>query len=173
MELIIPTEKYYKSYVEAINEYEKNNVHTYDFLDESRGSQKDIFKRLEDYRLGRNLPENYVKATFLWLVDEDEFIGEVSIRHSLTDALLRFGGNIGYGVRYSEWNKGFGTVMLSQALIYAKEAIGLKRVLITCNDNNIASARVIEKNGGILQDKIINVIDNIERITRRYWIDIL
>ena len=173
MELIIPAEKYYQSYVDAINEYKKNNVNTYDFLDGSHGSQYDIFKRIEDNRLGQNLPENYVKATFLWLVNDDEFIGEVSIRHSLTDALLRFGGNIGYGVRYSEWNKGFGTRMLSKALIYAKEVIGLKRVLITCNDNNIASAHVIEKNGGILQDKIINVIDNVAKITRRYWIDIV
>lgn len=170
MELIIPTEKYYQSYVDAINEYKNNNVDTYDFLDVS---QYDIFERIEDFRLGRNLPENYVKGTYLWLVHDDEFIGEVSIRHSITDALLRFGGNIGYGVRYSKWNKGLGTIMLSKALIYAKEVIGLKKVLITCNDNNIASARVIEKSGGILQDKIINVIDNVERITRRYWIDIL
>lgn len=169
MELIIPTEKYYQSYVYAINEYKKNNVDTYDFLDVSH---YDIFERIEDFRLGRNLPENYVKGTYLWLVHDDEFIGEVSIRHSLTDALLRFGGNIGYGVRYSKWNKGFGTIMLSKALIYAKEVIGLKKVLITCNDNNIVFGRVIEKNGGILQDKIINVIDNVERITRRYWIDI-
>jgi len=173
MELIFPTEKYYLSYVDAINEYEKNNVRTYDFLDGSRGPQNAVFKRIEDHRLGRNLPENYVKATFLWLVRHDEFIGEVSIRHSLTDALMRFGGNIGYGVRYSEWNKGFGTIMLSEALIYAKEGIGLKRVLITCNDTNVASARVIEKNGGILQDKIVNVFDNVESITGRYWIDIL
>lgn len=169
MELIIPIKKYYQSYLDAINEHKQNNVHTYDFLDPSR---YDIFQHIEKFRLGDNLPDKYVKATYLWLIDNDEFIGEVSIRHSLTEALLRFGGNIGYAIRYSKWNNGLGTMMLSKALIYAKETIGLNKVLITCDNNNIASAHVIEKNGGILQDKIINVIDGIERTTRRYWIDL-
>ena len=107
---------------------------------------------------------------YLWLVDGEEFVGEISIRHRLTDALTRFGGHIGYGIRYSQWNKGRGTEMLSKALLYAKDVIGLDRVLLTCGDDNLGSARVIEKNGGMLQDKIINIINDKERLTRRYWI---
>ncbi len=169
MELVTPSEKYYQSYIDAIEEYEQNNIDTYDFFDISK---YDIFEKMEDYRTGRNLPEGYVKATYFWLVDKDEFIGEISIRHSLTDSLLRFGGNIGYGIRYSYWNKGIGTIMLSKALVYAKDVLGLNKVLITCNDNNFGSARVIEKNGGILQDKIINTIDGVDRLSRRYWIEL-
>jgi len=169
MELIIPSPTYYRSYVDAIEEYKANHVDTYYFLDISK---YDIFQRMEDFRLGRNLPPNYVKATYLWLVEDGAFIGEVSIRHSLTEALLRYGGNIGYGVRYSAWNKGFGTIMLSKALVYAKEVVGLQKVLITCDDDNIGSACVIEKNGGKQQDTITNVIDGRETLTRRYWIDI-
>lgn len=169
MELILPNKKYYQSYVDAINEYKEYNIDTYDFLDVNK---PDIFKRIDNFRTGNDLPDNYVKATYLWLVDGDEFVGEVSIRHELTDSLLRFGGNIGYGIRHSQWNKGVGTIMLSMALDYAKKVIGLGKVLITCNDNNYASARIIEKNGGILQDKIINTIDGIDRTTRRYWIEI-
>lgn len=169
MELVIPSKKYYQSYVSAIDEYRRHNVTTYDFLDVNNC---DIFQLIEDYRNGNNLPEGYVKGTYLWLTEGDEFLGEVSIRHSLTDSLLRFGGNIGYGVRFSRWNEGLGTVMLSKALIYAKDVIGLDRVLITCNDNNYGSAHVIEKNGGQLQDKIINTIDGKERLTRRYWIEL-
>ena len=86
--------------------------------------------------------------------------------------MLRFGGNIGYGVRISEWGKGLGTTMLAEALKYAGEVVGLERALITCNDNNIASARVIEKNGGRLQDVITNIVDGVTRRTRRYWINI-
>lgn len=63
-------------------------------------------------------------------------------------------------------------MMLSMSLKYAKEVIGLDKVLITCNDNNYGSAHVIEKNGGILQDKIVNMIDGAEQLTRRYWIQI-
>lgn len=169
MKLVIPNRKYYSSYVEAIKEYNNHDVSTYQFLDVAN---YDIFERIENFRTGNNLPLGYVKATYLWLVDGDEFIGEVSIRHSLTDSLRRFGGNIGYGIRYSKWNNGIGTAMLSMALKYAKEVIGLNKVLITCNDNNYGSARIIEKNGGLLQDKIVNTIDGAERITRRYWIEI-
>ena len=169
MELVIPSKAHYQSYVDAIHEYERFNVTSYAFLDVKK---HDIFERIENDRIGKNLPEGYVKATYLWMVEGDEFIGEISIRHSLTDALLRFGGNIGYGVRYSRWNQGIGTAMLSLALKYAKETLGLDRVLITCDDTNYGSARVIEKNGGLLQDKIVNVIDGAERITRRYWIQL-
>lgn len=169
MELVKPSEKYYKSYIDAIEEYRQNGVDTYDFLDVSKYN---IFEKIENYKTGKDLPEGYVKATYFWLVDGDEFVGEISIRHSLTDSLLKYGGNIGYGIRYSYWNNGLGTIMLSKALVYARDVLGLSKVLITCNDNNYGSARVIEKNGGILQDKIINIIDGVERLSRRYWIEL-
>ncbi len=169
MELILPSRKYYDSYAAAISEYKDQGIDTYAFMDIGK---YDVFEKFENYRIGKDLPDNYVAATYLWLVGRDEFIGEISIRHSLTDSLMRFGGNIGYGIRYSKWNNGFGTMMLAMALGYAKETLGLEKVLITCNDDNIGSARVIEKNGGSLQDKIVNVIDGVERLTRRYWITI-
>ena len=170
IEFVTPNKKYSQSYLGAIDEYRINGVDTYEFLDPVK---YDIFEYIENSASGINLPENYVSATYFWLVQGDEFIGEVSVRHRLTEPLLRFGGNIGYGIRYSQWNRGFGTMMLSMALGYAKNELRLTEVLITCNDNNFASARIIEKNGGILQDKIANVIDGSERITRRYWIKLL
>lgn len=169
MELVKPSEKFYKSYIEAIEEYQQNNIDTYDFLEVTK---YDIFEKIENMHTGKDLPEGYVKATYFWLVDGDEFVGEISVRHSLTDSLLRYGGNIGYGIRYSHWNKGIGTIMLSKALVYARDVLGLSKVLITCNDDNYGSARVIEKNGGILQDKIINTIDGVTRLSRRYWIEL-
>ena len=65
-----------------------------------------------------------------------------------------------------------GSYMLAQGLEYARRNLPLKRVLLTCNDDNMASARVIEKNGGILQDKIENVTNERKWITRRYWIEL-
>lgn len=168
MELTIPSELYYPSYVEATKEYHDHHVNTYIFL--ATTSCKDLLEQVENFRTGENLPDGYVKDTYLWLVDHKTFLGEVSIRHTLTDSLSRFGGNIGYGIRYSEWNKGKGTIMLSKALIYAKEIIGLDKVLLTCNDDNYSSQRIIEKNGGQLQDTITNTINGLPRQTRRYWI---
>lgn len=167
MELVIPNKKYYISYLEAIDEYKSNGIEEYSFY---FTSENDIFKQYEYSRLGKNLPPNYVAGTYLWLVDANEFIGEICIRHTLTEELLHFGGHISYGVRYSAWNRGFGTSMLSKALVYAKETLGLERVLITCNEKNVASASIIEKNGGKLQDTIVNVINNVARNTKRYWI---
>ena len=167
MKLLLPNEKHYESYIDAIHEYKQNGVDTYAFLKEEKHI---LFQRFENYRLGKNLPENRVPATYLWLIDNGELIGEVSIRHSLTPDLLRYGGNIGYGVRYSKWKSGYGTAMLRMALAYAKEELGLDKVLITCDDDNIGSVGVIEKNGGVLQDKIKNRIDGKAILTRRYWI---
>lgn len=169
MKLIDPSKEFYQSYLEASREYQLHQVTTYAFLDTMH---PDVFTWIEHCRTGEGLPEGYVKSTYLWLVDDNEFLGEISIRHSLNDSLLRIGGNIGYGVRWSKWNQGLGSVMLSLALSYARDNLGLSRVLLTCNDDNLGSARVIEKNGGILQDKIKNTVDGKDRITRRYWISL-
>lgn len=129
-----------------------------------------IFEQIQNSEVGINLPEGWVRGTYLWMVDDDEFVGEVCIRHTLTNALAKFGGNIGYGVRYSRWNEGIATKMLFFALEYAKQNLYLNKVLITCSDDNFAFARVIEKNGGTIQDVIESVINGNKRMTKRYWI---
>jgi len=168
MEFILPNKKYFDTYKEARAEYFECKVTAYEFLD---ADKVDIFKVMRNSREGIGLPEGYVPATYLWLVDQGEFIGEVSIRHKLTESLLHFGGHIGYGVRVKKWKQGYGTILLQQALEYAFKVIKLDEILITCSDNNIGSYKVIEKNGGVLQDKIINIINGDERLTRRYWIN--
>ncbi len=171
VKLIVPNEEYLQSYIEAHDEYVDHNVSTYSFTDTS---SCDIFAKFDRYRNERDLPPNRVGADTFWLVDDDKryFIGEIAIRHRLNDALAQRGGHIGYGVRYSEWNCGFGTKMLALALEKAKE-LRISPVLITCNDDNPASARVMEKNGFVLGDKIMVSIDGEDRLTRRYWKTIL
>ena len=84
----------------------------------------------------------------------NEVVGEIGIRHKLTDRLLGFGGNIGYEIRPSKRGQGYGTKMLSLALDYAKENLGLKKALITCDSDNYASEKVMINNGGILGETI-------------------
>ena len=98
------------------------------------------------------------------------FIGQISIRHGLTKELEKYGGHIGYYIRYIMRNKGYGTLILRLALEYINNNFNFEQVLLTCNDTNIYSIRVIEKNGGVLFDKINNTIDGVDIITRRYWI---
>ena len=97
--------------------------------------------------------------------DTKRIIGAIHFRHELNDFLLLHGGHIGYGIRPSERRKGYAVLMLGMMLdILKKKNFG--KVLITCDDGNIASARTIERNGGILE----NIVDEDGGKTRRYWI---
>lgn len=150
--LVIPGERYMESYTEAYDEYTAAGVSTYGLTDPRAC---DVLKKHENYRLGRNLKPDRVPSDCYWLVDEENayFIGEIHIRHRLNEKLAIRGGHIGYVIRCGEWNKGYGTCMLSLALEKAKE-MGLEKVLITCDEKNIASARVMEKNGCIYEDTV-------------------
>lgn len=161
-----PSERYLDSYREAYREYQEH-LGTPCFF--GNPDQEELFLNFDYYRYERNLPPNRVGSSYFWLVDEEEnkFIGEISIRHRLNEDLKRYGGHIGYVVRFSEWGKGYGTMMLRMALEEARK-MGLSEVLITCDDNNTASARVMEHNGLILVDKIENTVDGKTVLTRRY-----
>ena len=108
-----------------------------------------------------------VPFSLRWLCEGDVFIGEASIRHQLNAHLLQEGGHIGYGITPSRRRKGYGRRILALALVECRR-LGIERVLVTCLDANIASARIIEANGGRLE----NVIDapSGHGLLRRYWI---
>ena len=91
-------------------------------------------------------------ATELWWVDGDAFLGRLSIRHRLTPLLLEVGGHIGYDVRPSARRLGHATAMLGAALPVAS-ALAIDPALLTCDVTNVASRKVIERNGGRLEDE--------------------
>lgn len=131
-------------------------------------SFSEFLRNLAAYETEDGCPENFVPGTTWFLVNEEgRILGAVNIRHRLNDYLLSFGGHIGYGIRKSERRKGYAATMLSLALGKAK-ALGIPRVLITCDKNNTGSARTIQKNGGVLE----NEVPEEGRITQRYWIDL-
>jgi predicted acetyltransferase len=125
-----------------------------------------VQKRI-DYKAGRNLPAGWVPGTEYWLIKGNRVLGTSSLRHRLTPALEEFGGHIGYVIRPSERRKGYGTEILRLTLQKAAQ-MQLRQVVITCDDVNLASARIIEVNGGRLKDIIWN--ESLKRFTRRYWI---
>lgn len=168
MKLVYPNKKYLNSYKQAVEEFKTNNVTTYFFDDPN---EIDVIKLSYNNRKGIDLKPTYVPQTSFWLIDNEEFIGKIDIRHSLTPSLINYGGHIGYAVRYSKWNMGYGTKMLNMGLKKAKK-MGLNKVLITCNNDNFGSAKVIENNGGKLENVIENIIDEKKIFTRRYWIEI-
>jgi len=136
----------------------------------SDGSYEDFLRKAENYRLGRGIPTSHVPSTLFFLMDEnrDRILGAVDIRHRLNGALLRKGGHIGYGVAPSQRRKGYGTRMLALALVEC-EKLGIGRALVTCDRTNAGSARVIRKNGGVLENELTGEDGN---IVERYWIDV-
>ena len=120
---------------------------------------------------GIGLADGWVPAHTFWLVrNEKTIIGVLQLRHSLTPFLEAEGGHIGYSVRLSERGKGYATSMLGMALDEARR-LGMKRVLITCDQRNVASARVIQRNGGQLENEVPSRQPDRE-ITQRYWIEL-
>lgn len=103
-----------------------------------------------------------VPVTELWFVDGPEYLGTVMIRHRLTPQLRAEGGHIGYHVVPGHRRRGYATAMLAGACDWCRRCLDLTEVLLTCDDTNTASRRVIEANGGKLAD--------IAKGTRRYWI---
>ncbi|MFC4912446.1 GNAT family N-acetyltransferase [Actinomadura gamaensis] len=106
-------------------------------------------------------PPAHVPTTVLWWVDGDEFLGRLTIRHRLTQWLLDVGGHIGYDVRPTARRRGHATAMLRAALPVARD-LGIDPALVTCDADNTPSRLVIERNGGVLEDR--------RGIKLRYWV---
>jgi len=97
-------------------------------------------------------PAHHVPSTTLWWVSNDDYLGRVAIRHRLTAGLLNSGGHIGYDVRPTARKRGHATAMLAATLRVAA-GLGIERALITCDDTNVGSRKVIEANGGVFEDQ--------------------
>lgn len=97
--------------------------------------------------------------------DRNIFVGAVNIRHELNDALLRNGRHIGDGVRPSERRKGIATKMIALALEECRK-LGIPKVLMVCEKENVGSAKSIQNNGGVLENEI--EVDGV--MEQRYWI---
>jgi len=118
-----------------------------------------------NYEISRsvNLPEGYVPQTLYWLYINGKPVGYGKLRHFLNDKLKEHGGHIGYVIRPTERGKGFGTIILRELLQEASKK-GIDSVLLTCNEDNAASRRIIESNSGELNE--------ISQGVCKYWINL-
>src|SRR5262245_22544941 len=126
-------------------------------------------RRLEGWSQGKGLPSGFVPSTFLLAAVGHKVIGRVSLRHVLNEYLLRIGGHVGFGVVPSERRKGYATEMLRQTLPLAA-ALGIERLLLTCDEDNVGSRKVIEANGGVLENVVADPPTGVPK--RRYWINV-
>jgi len=161
-----PSLAHKQSFLEAVNE----------FRAEGRPAQiegADDFEEHVRLSLAHSRGEelgNLVSGTDFWMIDEDGFAGRVSIRHRLNEHLERFGGHMGYEVRPSKRRRGYATLAAHLALDEARK-IGLERLLITCDETNVASRKIIEGIGGRLQDKV--EWGTTRPATLRFWVELV
>ena len=169
--LIKLTKEYYAQLSEMIDEWKLDHE-----LNHANTSPWAIFRNDYhdfDYYL-ENLETNEPKdgrvpdsVYFLLDIEREILLGAVNIRHYLNDYLLQFGGHIGDGIRPSERRKGYATEMIRLALIECRK-LGINRVLMVCDKTNVGSAKSIIKNGGVLENEIV---DDNGKTQQRYWID--
>lgn len=132
-------------------------------------SFSDYSKLLEKNKSGIDLPSDRVEDTILFAFNnKGEITGRANIRHRLNDFLLKIGGHIGYAVPPNHRKNGYGTEILRQALVYCKEELRLDRALVTCDENNIGSQKIILNNNGFLENQEDNGPGR--PLKNRYWI---
>jgi len=170
MELIFPTIEH----EQAVMEYRREwlDMEPGKRINGSWGLQN---RRYEDFGLWlgeiENLRDNptpdiNVPASTYFAFVDGKIVGNIQIRHRLNDYLITVGGHIGYSVRPTERRKGYATKMLALALDRCRE-LGLEKALVACNKDNVASSRVIQKNGGVPENEYL---EENGTIVERYWI---
>ena len=162
------------SYADEIIKYKEESLAESPIINGSAGldrfSSIEIwFEELKKRSCEDTVPEGLVpSSTYLAVREKDNYIvGMIDIRHYLNEYLTQAGGHIGYGVRKTERNKGYAKQMLKLALEKCKE-LKIKKVLITCNEDNIASEKVILSANAKLED--IRNVDGENK--KRFWIDL-
>ena len=162
------------SYADEIIKYKEESLAESPIINGSAGldrfSSIEIwFEELKKRSSQETVPEELVpSSTYLGVREKDNYIvGMIDIRHYLNEYLTQAGGHIGYGVRKTERNKGYAKQMLKLALEKCKE-LKIKKVLITCDEDNIASEKVILSANAKLED--IRNVDGENK--KRFWIEL-
>ena len=174
IKLIKPSKEYFKQYKDMMDEWlmEGSRVspwplhlkyHTEEYFDE-------MLKTLDDNENSINL-NGYVPSTTYWLYDtiSDKILGASNLRHYLNETGLKYWGHIGYGIRPSERNKGYGTLLLNLTLEKAHE-MNIDRVYLGAYLGNIASWKIMEKCHGIFDQILIEEETGLP--IKKYYIDI-
>lgn len=126
-------------------------------------------RELSDGARGVGLRPGHAPYSTFWLASGRHVIGSSRLRRHLTPVLEDEGGHVGYDVRPSERRKGYGVLILELTLAEARK-LGLNRLLLTCDADNVASAIIIERNGGRLQSR--GVSKRSGNPISRYWIEL-
>lgn len=168
LKLVLPSPEY----KEQLSDYKREFIKNADSMDGTAGLRnaetfEEWYNAFCDNLKEETVKEGLVPATTYMAIsiNNGRLIGMIDIRHRLNDYLFNFGGHIGYSIRKSERQQGYATEMLGLALIECLK-LKIRKVLITCDKDNVASAKTMINNGAKLENEILEG----NRITQRYWI---
>jgi predicted acetyltransferase len=153
--LVLPTKKYLNSAREAMKErWTFGEISKQDLRDEL-ALMDDAETYINNILAKRKITgkqSGQIPFTRYWLIDGEEYIGTLGLRHKVTKQTKDYEGHIGYHIRPSKRSVGYGTEILRLGLRKAK-SMGLNSLYINCAKDNAASIKIIEKNGGIPRKK--------------------
>lgn len=173
LKLVIPTQEYKEQVMEYRKVFLENNENL------SGCAELEDVNSYEEWidferRRSKIYGKDYVPSTVCLCirVKDNKLVGIIDFRHDLTEFLLNYGGNIGYSIHPDERKKGYGKEMLRLMLVKCREH-GKKRVLLTCDKENIASSKIMIANGAVLENEVMDDF----RISwsgtiQRYWIEL-
>jgi predicted acetyltransferase len=165
-----PDERYRTSYLAALREFQAEGRLRETSFEEVSAHFDRFVESLRAQADRSKLKPDLVPSSDFWLIDEDVFIGRLSLRHELNERLLQMGGHIGYAIRPTCRKQGYGRLILQYGLEQQARTLRLECVLVTCDDDNTASRRIIESNGGVLEN--IVQVEWWPAKLRRYWIEL-
>ncbi len=172
LELVLPDITHMYKALEFRQEFFSSgeyNIHGSSLLDQHMCYEQWL-THLRDCRTNQNLPDGWVPSTTYFAIGQQSggIIGIIDIRHALNEDLLKYGGNIGYSIRPSLRGRGYAAQMLKLALEHCK-AIGITKVMISCEQTNEPSARTIRRCGGVIK----NLYQHTDgEVIQNYWISL-
>ncbi len=170
IKLVRPSVEFKDSFLKALVEFQNEGLPW--VMDLKVDELRRDFDRFVQAELNKRTlwtKDTPVDETELWAILNDVYVGRISIRHKLNADLHLMGGHIGYDTRPSYRERGIANAMLKLALPIAKQ-LGIKEALLTCNESNLPSIKVIEKNGGVLKETRLQFEGG--PMKRYYWIQL-
>src|SRR5215208_3905126 len=166
--LVEPSLTYKDACLDAVREFHAAGEYSID-AEQLGAIFEDLIARLAAAKDPANAPHGELPYEDFWLMEGDEWIGKLTLRTTINARYLYAGGHIGYEIRPSRRRQGYGTRLLHMGLELARKR-GLQRVLLTCDETNLGSRKVIENNGGQCENSV--EVEGQSVLKMRYWINL-
>ena len=125
--------------------------------------------KMEDEEYAKSVGRCQSRTFLLIRENDNKIVGTINVRWNLNEAMLRFGGHIGYGIRPTERRKGYNKINLYLGMLEAKK-VGLEKVMLDCDVNNLGSDKTLKALGGKLERTEVDPSDGI--LTYVYWFNV-